>query len=232
MSAVENYILHIETSTSICSVALSNGEQLVSYKINREDRAHSRLLTILIQQCIESGGITKEDLAAISFSVGPGSYTSLRVGLSVAKGLSYGLDIPIISVDTLKAIARKIGEENHDKYYYWPMIDARRNEVYAAFYDSALKPLYRAKPLILEEGITNKDPYKGKKIILGGDGAIKAKEIINDPDLLASGFLCDAQYNIIPAFEKFLSRDFEDLAYFKSLYLKGPNITRSRKTLF
>ena len=213
-------------------MALSRGEELISHRLNEEGRAHSRSLTLQIEDCLKEVNLEMKALDAVSFSHGPGSYTGLRIGLSVAKGLCYGLNIPLLSVDTLKSMALALQRQYGKAYHYWPMIDARRKEVYTAFYDPDLNPIRNIQALILEPGMVDLEVFKNKEIIVCGDASKKAEQILQSNRLKFSNVLCDARNSILPAHQKFELGDFEDLAYFKSLYLKAPNITRSRKTLF
>ena len=128
-----NYILNIETATKNCSVALAKeGKTIFCKEIAEEGYSHAERLHVFIEEIIKEAGISLNDLSAVAVSQGPGSYTGLRIGVSAAKGLCFALDIPLISIHTLKAMATAISIEEGVKI---PLLDARRMEVYTAFYD-------------------------------------------------------------------------------------------------
>ena len=132
-------ILSLETSSTVCSVALAQDGHLIGSSELRLEKSHSSHITVLIQQLLENTGFTEKDLSAVAVSGGPGSYTGLRIGTSTAKGLCYALNIPLIAVSTLQAMAQETVQfmPNPETYFFCPMIDARRMEVYTALYNSA-----------------------------------------------------------------------------------------------
>lgn len=212
-------ILSIETATGICSVCLSFGEDVVAYKESREKNAHSQMLSVLIEQLFQNSEYSIKDLDAVAVSKGPGSYTGLRIGVSSAKGIAYGLDIPLISVETLQILAYSSSLKYGGKYYM-PMIDARRMEVYTAIYDSEMKEVKSISADIIEEDLY-KDILQGKEIVLSGDGAEKCQKVLND-----SRYVYDletalsAKYMVHFAVEKYNNNQLEDVAYFEPYYLK------------
>ena len=145
-------ILNIETSETICSVALANNNKVIAIKESNEERSHARLVTVFIEEIFKTSEYKLQDLDAIAVTKGPGSYTGLRIGVSTAKGLCYGLNIPLISVGTLTALANaanKLGKyKNHN---ICPMIDARRMEVYSAIFDENLEKIKTVSADILTE---------------------------------------------------------------------------------
>ena len=150
-------ILNIETSTSVCSVALSAEGMILTHLENFDGRNHATLLSGYIKHCLDH--LRAHDdmrLDAIAVSIGPGSYTGLRIGLSEAKGLAYALGVPLIGIDTLQLLATAAmfspDAEITDSTLFAPMIDARRMEVYTAVYDLSLTPLMTPQPLILDSG--------------------------------------------------------------------------------
>ena len=213
-------ILAIETSTKNCSVALFDSSRILAIKeSDKQQYVHSEKLTLFIQEVIDMANISLNDLDAIAISKGPGSYTGLRIGTSTAKGLCYALDIPLISVSTLKSMAFGMSK-NHLAKIYCPMIDARRDEVFAALFDANNKEL---RPV--QADIVDKNTYQiflNQKVLFFGDGALKCKEIILDENAI---FI---DQNIYPTAKdlgeiaeiKYQNEDFEDTAYFEPFYLK------------
>jgi len=218
------YILNIETSTTVCSIAISDNENLVSEKISFEPNSHSKLLAGFIDKIFEESGISINSLSAISVSEGPGSYTGLRIGVSTAKGLAYALKIPIIAIDTLKIIANEI-VTNHkhlidSNTLICPMIDARRAEVFTCMFDSNLEKKITTKNIILQSE-TFFTVLEKTKVIFCGDGALKTKEIIKNSNAIFLENIFPLAKNMIDlSFTKFQKQIFEDTAYFEPFYLK------------
>ena len=172
------YILNIETSTKACSVALhKNGELIVSREDVTTNFSHSEKLLKFISKLFSDAKLSLSDLDAIAVSMGPGSYTGLRIGVSTAKGLCYGLDIPLISISTLKAMAFGMALEIKADLYC-PMIDARRMEVYSAFFDINNTEVRKIQADIIDENSYKKELEK--KVVFFGDGSGKLKEKIKD----------------------------------------------------
>ena len=216
---MNSYILNIETSTKACSVALFNNENLIFLKEHAsEDYSHSETLSTYISNIIKESGISFIDLSAIAVSMGPGSYTGLRIGISTAKGLCYALNIPLISISTLQAMAVGIVKDSNADLYC-PMIDARRMEVYSAFYDSSNNIVRDVQADVVDEQ-TYKEQLE-KNIIFFGDGAEKLKDIIVHKNTkFIDGFFPSAIHMGGLAFNKFKQNHFEDVAYFEPYYLK------------
>ena len=210
-------ILHIETATKVCSVALSvDGELKQLQELKDDGYAHGEQLTILIQQVLDLQGITSGMLSAVSVSAGPGSYTGLRIGVSTAKGLCYALGIPLIAVNTLKSMAA-IGKMKYPDLNLCPMIDARRMEVFSLIMNPQSEIVKQVSADILNEhSYVDFEPF-----VCFGDGAAKMQElwagrqITFDPELEPSAI---GQVSV--AYEKYLKRKFEDVAYFEPDYLK------------
>ncbi len=211
------YLLHLETATKVCSVALScNGEMVAMREESTEEYSHSEKLTVFIQEVVQEAGITLQNIHGVSVASGPGSYTGLRIGVSTAKGLCYALDIPLISVDALFSMA-KMAHQKYPKQTLCPLIDARRMEVYSGIYASNLKLL---KPIsadiINENSYAEFDPF-----IYFGDGAEKLSSIWeNRTCLFDTSIHASAIGQIESAYEKFLSKELENVAYFEPFYLK------------
>ena len=218
---MNNYILHLETATKVCSVALSNNGNMVSCKETMaEGFIHSESLTVFIEDVMAEANVSLSALSAISVSSGPGSYTGLRIGLSTAKGLCFALKIPLISVETLLALKElvPIGPES-----IIPMLDARRMEVYAQVFASDGTVLQSLDAIELDEtSFSEFEPF-----IVCGDGAAKCKEMWGNRNIIWNDqLLCSAKGQVSIAYEKFQKKEFENLAYFTPIYLKDANGVR------
>lgn len=226
-----NFILHIETTTHICSVALSKGNELIALKESDEERAHARILSFFIQEIMDENGIKPTDLKAVAVSKGPGSYTGLRIGVATAKGLCYALNIPLIAINTLKAMTNGIINQGIAADLYVPMLDARRMEVYSAVFNPALDKIRKTEANIIDEHSFKE--YLDKKICFFGTGAAKCKDvIIHENAFFVVDFNASAKDMVNLAFTKFLMKDFEDLAYFEPFYLKEFLATIPKKNIF
>ena len=210
-------ILNIETATKNCSVALSKaGKTIAIREIAEQNFSHAEKLHVFIEELFAESHLKLQDLSAIAVSQGPGSYTGLRIGVSAAKGLCYALSIPLIAVDTLEILARKINISNGT---ILPMIDARRLEVYSAFFDSNYAKIRETKAEIIDE---NSFQEETEILHLIGDGAMKFKEILTGekfkyyPEMQ---FPSATEMSLI-SFQKFQNKQFEDVAYFEPFYLK------------
>jgi len=216
-------LLHIETSTHVCSVALTEGETILFQKQNREGMNHAALLSIFIDEALNLLKIEVKKLDAVVVSGGPGSYTGLRIGASTAKGLCYGFDIPLLSVSTLEIMTidaiKQTTALNPDDLFI-PMIDARRMEVYDAVFGSDLRLIRDINAEIITE-IFFENWNNSGKVYFFGNGAEKCRPFINN---LKFHFIPDihplAENMIIPAMKKFKAGIFEDVAYFEPFYLK------------
>lgn len=216
-----SYLLHIETATPICSVALSFNDQLIEKQESTEKNAHSEWLTCFIQTLLKSQHIECSQLSAIAVSEGPGSYTGLRIGVSAAKGLCYALGIPLISIKTLQAMAVGMKQiYGGEADLYAPMLDARRMEVYTALYDGRGNEIQPTYAKIIEEN-TFQTLLETQKIVFGGTGAEKCNRLIQHPNaLFLNDFQTSASWMIPLAYQKFMAQDFVDTAYFEPFYLK------------
>jgi len=215
-------ILSIETSTPACSVALhKDGKLLACYNIISE-KAHSGLITVLIENIISHTNYKLNDIDAVAVSKGPGSYTGLRIGVATAKGLCFALDKPLIAINTLEAMASNIN--NHqikNNFLLCPMIDARRMEVYCAIFDSELKTIMPTKAEIIDEN-SFKKLLRDNKIIFLGSGANKSFEILKcnpNAQLIKDVFPNAVSIGCL-AEESFKNNNFENLTYFEPFYLK------------
>ncbi|WP_107039435.1 tRNA (adenosine(37)-N6)-threonylcarbamoyltransferase complex dimerization subunit type 1 TsaB [Brumimicrobium mesophilum] len=221
--------LHIETSTKVCSVALSENGQLIDLLEESSDAyIHSERLTVFIDQICKQNNCKLNELSAIVVTSGPGSYTGLRIGVSTAKGLCYALSIPLIAVNTLVSIA-SLAQKKHPNSSICAMIDARRMEVFSTIFDGDFKIVKSLSADILEE----KTYEAFLPIVVCGDGANKTKEIWGNRDLLIDEtIVSSAAGQVEIAFEKFKNEEFEDVAYFEPKYLKDFVVTPSKKKPF
>jgi len=212
-------ILAIETTTKNCSVALfDNGILLQIKEQNSADYSHAEQLTLFIKEVVRESNITLKEVNAIALSMGPGSYTGLRIGTSTAKGLCYALDIPLISISTLKAMALGISEVQQFELLC-PMIDAKRMEVFAAIYDKNNKEVREVRADIVDKETYAE--YFNKSVLFFGNGAIKCKEIINNTNAkFIEGIYPSAKDLGALSYQKFVNKNFEDIAYFEPYYLK------------
>lgn len=248
-------ILLIETATEVCSAAIAVKGEVVASAEELHSSNHAALLTLQIEEVVKTAGIPLSALDAVAVSQGPGSYTSLRVGASVAKGICYALDKPLVAVDTLLALAwasRKAGNPapigagqqptaNNQKpeTFYVPMLDARRQEVWTAVYDDNLRLLSPARPLILENDLFEKyiqkvvpgaSPYM---LILSGNGSLKFENATTRENTVFSPVKkCSAQHFSTLAEQIFQNAEFQNAAYFEPFYMKAPNITTPSKSQF
>lgn len=233
-------ILNIETSTEVCSVTIALNGQLLFKKESTDGLNHSKVLTVFIEQLLNENNLTAKSLDAVAVSKGPGSYTGLRIGVSVAKGLCYGLDIPLISVNSLEALGI-FAAHNLDKYglnktendfLFCPLIDARRMEVYTALYNlngEEIKPV--SAEIIDDQFLAGL--LENQKILFFGNGAEKCKSTITHKNALFLGpQTASAEYMQIIAEEKFRKNEFEDVAYFEPFYLKNFVATIPRNKIF
>lgn len=212
-------ILHIETSSKNCSVAISDGEELLCLcEEVSENYKQSELLHTFVQWALEGAEISLKDIEAVSLGKGPGSYTGLRIGAASAKGFCYGLKVPLIAVNSLETMIEPFLGQNYDIII--PLIDARRMEVYCAVFDgNSGEMLTETEAKILDEQSFKE--FEGKKILFVGDGAKKAQEIlqISGADFNENVYP-SAKYLIKKSVDKFNRQDFEDVAYFEPFYLK------------
>jgi tRNA threonylcarbamoyladenosine biosynthesis protein TsaB len=224
------YLLHIESSSTVCSVAISNDDKLIAIKELNNGYTHAENLHVYIEQLLKEVSLQAKDLSAISVSSGPGSYTGLRIGFSAAKGLAYALQIPIITVDTLKALSAIAINKANKEAFYCPLLDARRMEVYTALYDNNLNETLSVRALVLnEESIQVFN--QNKNIYFFGDGMSKAKNLLQTlPNIyFIENITASASSMIGLAFQKYKVQDFADIAYVEPNYLKEFFFTSAKK---
>lgn len=211
------YLLHLETATKVCSVALSLDGKFVALKETQEDGySHGENLTLFIQDVLNEANVSMKDLSAVSIASGPGSYTGLRIGVSTAKGLCYALGIPMIAIDALTSLC-EIAKEKHSEQNLCAMIDARRMEVYSIIQDKDGRVLKEISADILDEtSYAEFQPF-----VFFGDGASKMDAIWADKSkIIDASISSSATGQIRLAYEAFQKEKFEDIAYFEPFYLK------------
>lgn len=217
------YILNIETATKNCSVSLAkNGETILCKEIAEQGYSHAEKLHVFIEEILKETGIGVNDLNGIAVSKGPGSYTGLRIGVSTAKGLCYALGIPLISVDTLQVLAKKVVVKDG---LIVPMLDARRMEVYSAIFDKSYSKIKEVQAEILTENSYTDSP---ETFYFIGDCQEKCKTVLTAANFyfLPEIVFPSASEMSALSYKKFINNDFEDVAYFEPFYLKDFLITK------
>lgn len=226
-------ILHIETSTNVCSAAVSDNGMVLEHFEDYKGQNHAALLSGYIKQCLDYLKEHELKLEAIAVSMGPGSYTGLRIGLSEAKGLAYALDIPLIGIDTLKIMATSV-MFNHDidpDALFVPMIDARRMEVYTSVLDLGLNEKMKPSPLILDENSYAQWLDNGP-VVFFGNGSDKAREVIKHPNARFIANIHPLASDMLALAEMAYRRgEFLDLAYSVPAYLKDFQATTPKNKI-
>ena len=215
-------ILNIETSTPICSVCLSRNGVVLDIREDRVGNSHARILTVFISQLMEKTNIGLAELDAVAISAGPGSYTGLRIGTSVAKGLCFALNKPLIAVSTLQALAKGMIEKPNDQLaLLMPVIDARRMDVYTALFDANCQQLQSPAIKTLDKLYERLIVEHAKTVYVGGNAAFKCREVFNVPTIkFLDNVDCSARLVGILAQEMFNAGKFENPAYYEPDYLK------------
>ena len=240
-------IILIETSTALCSVALAEDGAVTAYRESSEPKAHASLTAVFVQEVLAERGVTLADCDAVCVSMGPGSYTGLRVGVSTAKGLCFGSGKPLLAVGTLDTLVAQAGEipgqagnDGSSPYsFIIPMIDARRMEVYAAVWGHAaagecghgMKQITETTPVIVDENSFAEYLKQGPCLFIG-DGAGKCADVIKHPNAHFCQCHPKASSMLSPALEALRAGNFKDVAYFEPFYLKEFVATVSKKKLF
>jgi tRNA threonylcarbamoyladenosine biosynthesis protein TsaB len=227
-------IICLESATPTCSVALCNKGNLVSLKESEQGRSHATLLTVFIQELLKEAGLKTTDLDAVAVSKGPGSYTGLRIGVSVAKGIAYGASIPLIGVETTFSlysgyISQQQGFKESD--LFCPLIDARRMEVYYSLYDINGTTVKSIRAEIMDKKSFSDIPVTSR-IFFFGDGTEKCSKVIKRENVVFDeDFKISASYMAKPVYETFKAGHFEDVAYFEPFYLKDFIATKPVKNI-
>lgn len=231
-------ILCIETGTDICSVGIVNNGELISLRESDSGRDHAKKVAVFVDELLAENNIDPQQIDAVAVGEGPGSYTGLRIGVSFAKGLCYGLGKPLIAVSSLAALAAVAIEdykagiidiENWDTARLCPMIDARRMEVYTQVFDSKANPLSSVTAEVVDENTLAEHRAATDHFVVFGSGAAKCAEILGaeliDVTPSVRGMATIAE-------QKFADGNFADVAYFEPYYLKDFVVTTSKKKLF
>lgn len=228
-------ILCIETATTVCSVALCDDRRVISVHEAEPGSSHASMLTVLIRRLLNETSVKARQLEAVSVSKGPGSYTGLRIGVSVAKGIAYGAGIHLIGINTLTAMCQGFLALNPlpagSDSTLCPMIDARRMEVYNALFNPEGEMIRETTADIID-GKSFSEQLSAGNVIFFGNGADKCKNLIKHSNaVFVSGFTLSASYLHIPSVKAFEEKRFEDVAYFEPYYLKEFIATVPKKLL-
>lgn len=230
-------ILCIETGTDICSVGIARDGELVSLRESAEGRDHAKHVGVFVDELLRETGVSPDELDAVAVGMGPGSYTGLRIGVSFAKGLCYGLQIPLVAIGSLDALAEVAIEDNEagildveawDDAVLCPMVDARRMEVYTRLYTVAGEPLSDVKAEVVDE-TTFADVRRDKQLVIFGNGAAKCCEVM--PDATFVEVAPSARGLARLAERRLQAGQTEDIAYFEPFYLKDFIVIPSKKKL-
>ena len=221
-------ILHLETATTNCSVSISKDDQIVVLKENNAaSYSHSEQLHVFIKEALKEASLSFSDLDAVAISKGPGSYTGLRIGVSAAKGICFSLDIPLISIPTLQSMARQVDLKPGELVI--PALDARRMEVYSCVYNNNYQEVRKTRAEIInEESFVE---YLGEnEVYVVGSGAEKCRGVLQHPNFIFDeSVVPSAKDMVLMAFEKYESKQFEDVAYFEPYYLKDFVLQQKKK---
>lgn len=225
-------LLLIETSSPICSVALSSAGKLIAMRTLDENANHASMLAVLIDDVIKTAQITLKELDAIAISAGPGSYTGLRIGAATAKGLCYSLSKPLIAIDSLQSLAFGMSSRDHlSDSIFCPTIDARRDEIYFGLFDGSGKVIRPSENSILDSAFQHYLP-EDKMITIGGSGASKCRHLgINRNLSFDYSTRPSAQWLIQQATENMLEKKFNDYHTFEPNYIKPAFVTASKSRL-
>ena len=217
-------ILYIETATDVCSVALSRGAEVIGLKEEAGGNNHAKHLLPFVDEVLKQGGCTVSDLNGVAVSVGPGSYTGLRIGVSTAKGIAYTAGIPVMAVGTLESIAQGARESwtdaSAEPLQIVPMLDARRMEVFTTRYSFDMQSLEEVSAKIVDEN-TFAELLSEHKVLFCGNGMPKCREILSANSNAFFAEVPVSAKNMLPAaLRKWQNSDFENVAYFEPFYLK------------
>ena len=231
-------IILIETSTALCSVALAEDGVVTAYRESSAPKAHASLTAVFIQELLSERELTLADCDAVCVSMGPGSYTGLRVGVSTAKGLCFGSGKPLLAVGTLDTLVAQAasdavageGKESPAYRFNIPMVDARRMEDYTAVFENG-RQITETAPAIIDENSFAEYLEQGPCLFIG-DGAGKCADVIKHPDATFLQCWPKASSMVEPALAAYRSGDFKDVAYFEPFYLKEFVATVSKKKMW
>ena len=234
------FILSIEAGTDIGSVALAKNGSLLSLRESTESHQHARTLGLFVEEILKEHNMDVSDLDAVAVGKGPGSYTGLRIAVSLAKGLCYGAGLPLIAVGSLEALccvamedleAGILGVDDDPQLHLLPMIDARRMEVYCQLFDREIHPLNEVSAHVLGAESFAQERQRGHLLVFG-DGSAKCHELFPEQGVRFVDVVPSARGLVKPAFEAYRSQRFEDVAYFEPFYLKNFLVKPSSKKIF
>jgi len=214
-------ILNIETSSSICSVCLSRNGEVISIRETEQEQNHASVLTLFIEELFRKSNLIFQELETVALSAGPGSYTGLRIGASTAKGMCYALNIPLVAIDSLEALANGYLKKYSPsaETLLCPIIDARRMEVYYSLFTSSGKCISESINAIVDENFLTE--FKSKPIHFFGSGAEKVSKVFNDSgNYIFKEFLPSSSFMTTLSFNYFQQKQFANLAYFEPNYIK------------
>lgn len=232
-------ILCIETGTDVCSVGIAKDGELLSLRESDEGRDHARKVGVFVDELLRETGIAPDELDAVAVGKGPGSYTGLRIGVSFAKGLCYGLQKPLVAVGSLDALTEVALEDyeagilsvpDWERALLCPMVDARRMEVYAQVFDAEGRPQNEVSAEVVDAGSFGAFRSQGRPFVIFGSGARKCAEVL--PDALLVEVTPSARGLARLAQQALDAGRTVDIAYFEPFYLKDFVVTTSRKKLF
>lgn len=233
-------ILCIEAGTDVGSVALARDGKLLSLRESGESRQHARNLGVYVGEVLREHDVDADELDAVAVGKGPGSYTGLRIAVSLAKGICYAAGKPLIAVNSLEAMTRValedyeagiLGIDDIGGYTLLPMIDARRMEVYCQLFDAQAAPLSQVEARVLDAESFLQERRAGK-LLLFGNGSDKCRTLFTEQGVTFAEVAPSARGLVKPAFDRFEKSDFEDVAYFEPFYLKNFVATVSTKKIF
>lgn len=227
-------ILLIESGTEICSVAIARDGEVVALRESREGRDHARLVASYADELFAECGVAPSELSAVAVGKGPGSYTGLRIGVSFAKGLCYGLGIPLIGVSSMlslvEMVKRRGDVEIDSRTILAPMIDARRMEVYTQLFEAKGDPLGQIEAKVIDQESFAEIRERGERLLMFGSGAQKCADTLPWAEIVEVNASAEGMANL--AHEMLLRGEVEDVAYFEPFYLKEVSITKSNKRYF
>ena len=214
-------LLFFETATEICSVSLSKGDEIVASVCSHKGNSHTENLFPFIEQVLAKGKCKISEIEGVVLSVGPGSYTGLRIGASAAKGICYALNIPLIGISTLQSIVfgAMSQQKKEQNVLYCPMIDARRMEVFTALFDKNGEAVTEVESKIMDEYAFASE-LENHVIYFCGNGMLKCRPILQHPNARFTDAPLNSLNMLLPALVKYKNRQFEDIAYFEPFYLK------------
>jgi len=214
-------LLHLETATEVCSVALSKENKIIASICLYKGNSHIEHLFPFIEQILAENNCNISELNGVVLSIGPGSYTGLRIGASAAKGICYALNIPLIGISTLQSIVFGVinKQKKEQKALYCPMIDARRMEVFTALFDENGAIITEVEAKIVDEHFFAPE-LENHIIYFCGNGMPKCQPVLQHKNARFIDVPLDASNMLLPALEKFNNKQFEDVAYFEPFYLK------------